>query len=134
MVDYNKFCARCRHYESNISQGILCGLTHAKPHFIGDCETFILDPIRDRKVTLKAEKEAMSEVDDSFFAPEKKGVQKGVLGGITMMVIAVVWFVGGYAAGIIFYYPPVLFLIGIYAFIKGLFTGNASGKSSSVGA
>ena len=63
-----------------------------------------------------------------FFGPERKGVQKGVLGGVTMMVIAVVWFIGGYMAGYIFFYPPILFFIGLYAFIKGLVTGNVTGR------
>ena len=63
-----------------------------------------------------------------FFAAEKKGMQKGVLGGIIMMVIAVVWFVVGYIVGYIFYYPLILFIIGLFAFLKGLFTGNLAGK------
>jgi|WetSurMetagenome_2_1015567.scaffolds.fasta_scaffold54738_4 hypothetical protein len=66
--------------------------------------------------------------DKGFFAAEKKGINAGVLGGIVMIVIAVVWFVVGYAAGRIFYYPPILCIIGIYAVIKGLATGNLSGK------
>ncbi len=42
------------------------------------------------------------------FAAEKRGVSKGMLGGIVMMVIAAVWFFVALAAGIIFFYPPVL--------------------------
>jgi hypothetical protein len=45
-----------------------------------------------------------------------------------MMIIAVVWFVAGFAAGIIFYYPPILFLIGLFALVKGIFTGNLAGE------
>jgi hypothetical protein len=63
-----------------------------------------------------------------FFAPERKGIAKGALGGIVMMVIAVVWFVAGFAVGYIFFYPPILFLIGLYAFLKGIMTGNLAGK------
>jgi hypothetical protein len=44
----------------------------------------------------------------------------GVIGGVLMMVIAVVWFVVGLHLGWIFFYPPILFVIGIAAFIKGL--------------
>lgn len=63
-----------------------------------------------------------------FFGPEKKGIEKGVKGGFIMMGIAVIWFVVGYEAGYIFYYPPILFLIGVYAVIKGLITKNFAGK------
>lgn len=69
------------------------------------------------------------EVEDKgFFALEKKGIRKGATGGLLMMLIAVVWFVAGYAAGYIFYYPPILFIIGLFALLKGVATGNYSGK------
>lgn len=66
--------------------------------------------------------------DGGFFAPEKKGLEKGVIGGLIMMVIAVVWFVAGLKADIIFFYPPILFVIGLFGFLKGLLTGNLTGK------
>ncbi|MCP4148350.1 MAG: hypothetical protein GY757_11420 [bacterium] len=68
------------------------------------------------------------EQPSGFFASEQRGIQKGVFGGIAMMVIAALWFFGGMAAGYIFYYPPILFVFGLYGFIKGLATGNLAGK------
>jgi hypothetical protein len=65
---------------------------------------------------------------EGFFGPERKGIDHGITGGLAMMGIAVVWFVVGYASGVLFYYPPILFVIGLYAFIKGVFTGNISGN------
>jgi hypothetical protein len=62
--------------------------------------------------------------DDGFFAPEKKGIENGMAGGIAMMTIAVVWFGAGWLAGVIFFYPPILFLIGAFALVKGMVTGN----------
>jgi hypothetical protein len=52
------------------------------------------------------------------------GINAGVGGGILMMLIAVVWFVVGLAAGIIFFYPPILFILGLVAFFKGLAGGD----------
>ncbi len=43
----------------------------------------------------------------------------GVIIGILMMVGAVIWFVGGLAFDIIFFYPPILFVLGLVATIKG---------------
>ena len=63
------------------------------------------------------------------FAPEKRAFDKGVMGGIAMMAIAAVWFFVGLKAGWIFYYPPILFVIGLAAFFKGLLTGNLAGKN-----
>jgi hypothetical protein len=66
------------------------------------------------------------EENDSF-RHEKNGIEKGVLGGIAMIAISLIWFFGGLACGILFYYPPILFIIGVYAVIKGLATGNLAG-------
>jgi hypothetical protein len=48
----------------------------------------------------------------------------GVVGGVLMMLIAAVWFVVGLWAGWLFYYPPILFVIGIIAIIKGCMGGE----------
>jgi hypothetical protein len=48
-------------------------------------------------------------------------VNSGVIGGLLMMVIAVVWFVLGLMANRIFFYPPILLVIGLISMIKGFF-------------
>ncbi len=129
-MNYNQFCKRCKYYTSNLQTGVLCGVTNAKPNFVDSCHQFILDPNRDKKVDQELKRlENLKSEDDDFFAVEKKGIKKGALGGIIMIVIAIVWFGVGYAAGYIFYYPPILLLIGVYSLIKGIFTGNMAGKS-----
>jgi DNA-directed RNA polymerase subunit RPC12/RpoP len=40
----------------------------------------------------------------------------GPVGGALAMIVAVVWFVGGLRDGVIFFYPPVLFVIGAIVF------------------
>ena len=77
-------------------------------------------------VQIQVTKSSYTE-DEGFFGPEKRGIDKGVLGGITMMVIAVVWFGVGWMAGFVFFYPPILFLFGLFAFFKGLLTGKLAG-------
>ena len=52
------------------------------------------------------------------------GINAGVGGGLLMMVIAVVWFVLGLLADRIFFYPPILLVIGLIAFIRGLAKGG----------
>ena len=45
----------------------------------------------------------------------------GSLGfGLLAMVGAVVWFVVGLMNDTIFFYPPILFIIGLISFVKGL--------------
>ncbi|MEM7474059.1 MAG: hypothetical protein AAF483_03645 [Planctomycetota bacterium] len=45
----------------------------------------------------------------------------GAITGILMMLGAVVWFVGGLAVGYIFFYPPILFIAGLFSFARALF-------------
>jgi len=47
-------------------------------------------------------------------------INAGLVGGVAMILIAVVWFVVGLMAGYIFFYPPILLVIGIIAMVKGL--------------
>ena len=52
------------------------------------------------------------------------GLNGGVLGGAAMMVVAVCWFCGGLVVGYIFFYPPILFVVGLVGLIKGLIQGK----------
>ena len=51
-------------------------------------------------------------------------VNSGAIGGILMMIIAAAWFFVGLSFGRIFFYPPILFVIGAIAVIKGVLGGN----------
>jgi len=43
-----------------------------------------------------------------------------IAAGVAMMLGAVIWFGLGLLLGILFYYPPVLFIIGLVTCFKGL--------------
>ncbi len=43
--------------------------------------------------------------------------------GLLMMLGAVAWFVGGLFAGYIFFYPPILFVLGLITMGKGFMSG-----------
>jgi hypothetical protein len=63
------------------------------------------------------------------FGLEHRGWDAGMLGGLAMMGIAALWFVLGLACGYIFFYPPILFVIGLIGFFRGLFNGNITGRA-----
>ena len=69
---------------------------------------------------------------DDGFELERKGMNSGMVGGIALMAIAAIWFFAGLAAGIIFFYPPVLFFFGVVGFISGLTSGNVAGGARRV--
>jgi len=121
------YCRICHNKEMS-AQGLICKLTQAKADFDPVCENFDLDEVAQAKREARERELAASEADNDFFAAEKKGLKGGVLGGLAMIVIAVVWFVVGYQAGYIYFYPPILFVIGLVGLIKGLIDGNASGE------
>ncbi|MBP3957496.1 hypothetical protein J8F10_19790 [Gemmata sp. G18] len=54
------------------------------------------------------------------FRIERRVATGGVAGGLLAMLIAVVWFIAGLMNDWIFFYPPILFILGLVAFIKGL--------------
>ncbi len=61
-----------------------------------------------------------NEAPDAYSRTSRSGTNGSVLTGILMMVGAAVWFFGGLAFGIIFFYPPVLFVLGFIALVKGI--------------
>jgi hypothetical protein len=82
-------------------------------------------PPRVKRRSKTAERDRRSERPARKKVLEKgwfENTNGGALGGVLMMLIAVVWFVAGLAAGRIFFYPPILLIIGFVAFCKGLFS------------
>lgn len=62
-----------------------------------------------------------SDSGGGAFSLEKSGLDAGILGGIGLMVLSVVWFFGAlFFFDVIFFYPPILFIIGLVAMIRGL--------------
>lgn len=125
-----KLCRICTNRKMDAATGLVCSLTGNKPAFEGTCSTFNVDqPEADRLIALERAAQAEEAQGGSDgFSYERQGVSKGVLGGVVMLVIAGVWFFAGLAAGRIFFYPPILAVVGIYSIIKGLATGNYAGK------
>jgi hypothetical protein len=123
-----EFCKICekRKFDKNI--GLICSLTEAKPEFEEKCTDIKIDEPEARRVMERKQALEESEPERGFFAVEKKGMKKGVLGGAAMLAIALIWFFVGLQAGYIYYYPPVLAIIGIVGIIKGLAEGNMAGE------
>jgi hypothetical protein len=66
---------------------------------------------------------------DSYPEPERSrgggiAISQGVIAGVIMMVLAVVWLVVGLMLGWLFYYPPILFILGIVRIARSILTGD----------
>ena len=64
------------------------------------------------------------EEKPDFFAMEKGILNSGVPGGLLAMIIASVWFFFALQHDYLFYYPPILFVVGLIAFFRGLTGSN----------
>ena len=133
MAEQRMSCPKCGFEQPESPECVCCGIFVAK--FLEKARReeearIIENSIAERQVHYATSPVATdaADTDDDFFGPEKQGIQAGMAGGIAMMAIAAIWFGAGWMAGVIFYYPPILFLIGAFAFVKGLFTGNVAGE------
>lgn len=70
-----------------------------------------------------------AEGSDDAFRLEKAAMDKGMLGGIGMIVLAAVWFFLGLRGGRIFFYPPVLAVFGIVAIVRSVGGGASRSRS-----
>jgi hypothetical protein len=101
---------------------------YADDDFQGDYQLQAAPPVPQSNYAAPSFTPVSTSYSGSYSKPRKERTwDSSVLGGIAMMVIAIVWFVGGLAINIIFIYPPILFIIGLIAFIKGMFAGNLAG-------
>lgn len=124
-----QYCRVCEKRKFSSTIGIVCGLTSAKPAFEVKCNDFALDQAEAQSVLARERAATESEpASGGFFAPEQKGMKKGIVGGVIMIAIALVWFFGGLAVDRIFFYPPVLLIIGVIAIVKGAAEGNIAGE------
>ena len=52
-------------------------------------------------------------------------LDRGILGGAALILAAIVWFVIGWWGGYIYFYPPVLAVLGIVAILKSVLGGDS---------
>lgn len=90
MIDFDKWCGRCKHYEFEFSKGILCGLTHQKPNFQGVCPVFEFNPTIDRTLKLeKAREVRFVEENIQFKLKFSKTSIFLIVGGIIFLLLAI---------------------------------------------
>jgi hypothetical protein len=73
-----------------------------------------------RKKVRKAKEKAEKKKKHDHLAFEKAVINSGVPGGIAAMVVAVLWFTVAVMNDWYPWYPPILFVLGVIALVKGL--------------
>ena len=118
------YCTECLNRKFDIKRGIICGLIQDIPSFKKNCPDFKEDQsVIQTKIDIKErEEQAALELDaiEKGFGLHKLGITNSIIGGSVMIIVSIFWFITGWLAGVIYFYPPVLFLAGIYILFKGL--------------
>ena len=122
-----QFCEKCQLREFSREKGLVCSLTKEHATFDKTCPDFVEDEKAAAEQAMKrAEMAEIEEEENSGFTILG---MSGVTGGIVAIVGSVVWFVAGWMAGYIYFYPPVLFIIGIVMVAKGAAGGGGNNKA-----
>ena len=80
--------------------------------------------LRRERQKRESRERAQQEAANNGGSVEKSILTSGVLGGVLAMLVAVVWFFVGLMNDYIYFYPPVLFVCGLGAVMKGLMGGE----------
>ena len=116
--EYLSFCKVCKKRAFNREKGIVCSLTDDHAAFEGDsCPDQEIDQAQVHHLERKAEVDRQIEEGEDF---SFMGIEDPLTAGILASVVAIAWFIGGLAAGRIFFYPPVLLILGLIAVNKGV--------------
>lgn len=114
------YCRKCTLRDFSPKHGIICSLTNASADFDQTCDSFKVDVKEAESIKIQEDLIKKEAQKSSTLGLSAIGIKSGVLAGIIAIVGAVIWFIVGLVNGYIFFYPPILFILGIVIFVKGL--------------
>jgi hypothetical protein len=122
------YCKQCKLREFSKNEGVICSLTGLKATFEEDCPDYKVDQkMLERNRELEEERledqQSSNTIGLSMF-----GIKNQILAGALAIIGSVVWFIAGASADIIFFYPPILFILGLVTLIQGVVTSNKRAK------
>ncbi|RMG33271.1 MAG: hypothetical protein D6732_12315 [Methanobacteriota archaeon] len=123
-MDYQKFCERCQHYQFNLEEGILCGLTHQKPSFEESCDKFELDPLKDQPPE-KYQHSSVARSKDVSLPDMEESLQKW---GIALIILGIIHIV--FSGFLDAFWGGLIIILGIFNLTikkRGMFIANGSG-------
>lgn len=126
------YCESCTNRSFNPSKGLVCGLTMEKPQFLNTCPDYLKDLAAAERLEFRKSVEELEHEKSEVGGLHQYGIKSPLAAGIILIVVSVVWLVGGIvAADRIFFYPIIMFFFGIYRLIIGIRKMN-KGKSKDL--
>ena len=122
------FCKQCKLRDFSKDQGIICSLTEAKATFEDECPDYQVDQaMMERNKEMEREYLESQQASDSL-GLNVFGIKNQILAGSIAIIGAIVWFVAGLFADRIFFYPPILFILGLVTLIQGIIKSQNKAK------
>ncbi len=98
-----------------------CGKTNPSDRITCSCGYFFDKQAYEEKQEIEDQIAVEQYENNSEFAFEKNLSKTGIIGGLGIIALAIIWLVVGLAADRLFFYPIILLIVGIFALIKGVF-------------
>lgn len=119
-----KFCTVCTKRKFDVKKGIICSLIDDIPTFDHNCKDYKEDKevkeLRDAANDDLEQSHRSSKEKETTWGLDKFRLSNSLVAGVFLIVVSIIWFIAGYIKGFIFFYPPILFLMGLYSTYKGL--------------
>lgn len=120
------FCTECLNRKFDLQRGVICKLINEIPSFESTCPDFKEDSeVAQRNAFAQNDLNGLNreiDLEEETWGLNKFGINNGIAAGTLMIIGALAWFFGGLSIGFIFYYPPILLILGIITLLKGIKT------------
>ena len=113
-------CLHCMNKKFDLKRGVVCNLTDAKPDWDFSCDKYDRNDGLYRNHLIQKEKENKLEAESATLGFSQVGIKSGIVAGMIVMVLSIVWLLVGLSFNWIFYYPFILFIFGAIAFVRGI--------------
>ncbi|MEX2483554.1 MAG: hypothetical protein WED10_03300 [Brumimicrobium sp.] len=114
------FCKRCINRSFSPKGGVICSLTSDVATFDQSCKDFSVDEKMELSMKRQEADVIGEEVHSDSLGLSIIGIKNGIIAGIIVIIGAIVWLGIGLSYQRLFFYPIILFLIGVIALIKGI--------------
>lgn len=122
------YCKQCKLREFSKNEGIICSLTGEKATFKDNCAEYQVDQnMLERNRELEVERLQDQQSSDTL-GLSILGIKNQIIAGSLAIIGSLIWFIAGASADIIFFYPPILFILGLATLIQGIITSKKKAK------
>jgi len=117
-----QYCNICKNRKKTPDSVIVCQLTDKKADFSDSCEYYEKDSqLMEANMIRRRNIRKQKLRSDFVFGLDRIGIKNGIVAGILLLFIGIIWLIVGINFGYIFWYPTILILMGVTALIIGVF-------------